>query len=123
MSVSQPQPTSSGTVTFSKFKLKGLGDLLFFQRAKKLRTSSLSSSNSNSELDRYLEANHEFLEDKFSIPIWWKGHEHEYPILVIIAKQILGTPVSTIAVEQEFSAGGNILEPRRSVMCPQSLEV
>ncbi|KAK2646223.1 hypothetical protein Ddye_021418 [Dipteronia dyeriana] len=49
-------------------------------------------------------------------------YEQEYPILAIIVKQILGTPVSTVAVEQEFSAGGNILDPRRSVLCPQSFE-
>ncbi|KAK3204626.1 hypothetical protein Dsin_018672 [Dipteronia sinensis] len=54
--------------------------------------------------------------------VWWKDHEQIFPILAIIAKQILGTPVSTVAVEQEFSADGNILEPRRSVMCPQTLE-
>ncbi|KAK3225454.1 hypothetical protein Dsin_005316 [Dipteronia sinensis] len=101
----------------------GLGDRLFSQRAKKLRTSSSSSSGSISELDRYLETSHEFLEDsEFSIQVWWKDHEQIFPILAIIAKQILGTPVSTVAVEQEFSAGGNILEPRRSVMCPQTLE-
>ncbi|KAK3213087.1 hypothetical protein Dsin_017793 [Dipteronia sinensis] len=123
MPVSQHQPTSDSTGTSSTFKLKGLGDRLFFQRAKKLRTSSSSSSGSISELDRYLETSHEFLEDsEFSIQVWWKDHEHIFPILAIIAKQILGTPVSTVAVEQEFSAGGNILEPRRSVMCPQKLE-
>ncbi|KAK2654332.1 hypothetical protein Ddye_014188 [Dipteronia dyeriana] len=89
MSVSQPQPTSDGTTSSSQFKLKGLGDQLFSQRAKKLRASS-SSSNTHSELDRFLEANHG----------WWKDYEQEYPILAIIAKQILGTPVSTVAVEQ-----------------------
>ncbi|KAK2638074.1 hypothetical protein Ddye_025869, partial [Dipteronia dyeriana] len=121
ISVSQPQPTSDGTTSSSQFKLKGLGDRLFSQRAKKLRASS-SSSNTHSELDRFLEANHVFLEDKFSIQGWWKDYEQEYPILAIIAKQILVTPVSTVAVEREFSAGGNILDPRRSVLCPQSLE-
>ncbi|KAK2640335.1 hypothetical protein Ddye_028130 [Dipteronia dyeriana] len=121
ISVSQPQPTSDGTTSSSQFKLKGLGDRLFSSRAKKLRASS-SSSNTHSELDRFLEANHVFLEDKFSIQGWWKDYEQEYPILAIIAKQIIGTPVSTVAVEQEFSAGGNILDPRRSVLCPQSLE-
>ncbi|KAK2641475.1 hypothetical protein Ddye_023238 [Dipteronia dyeriana] len=121
ISVSQPQPTSKGTTSSSQFKLKGLGDRLFSQRAKKLRASS-SSSNTHSELDGFLEANHVFLEDKFSIQGWWKDYEQEYPILAIIAKQILGTLVSTVAVEQEFSAGGNILDPRRSVLCPQSLE-
>ncbi|KAK3218649.1 hypothetical protein Dsin_012619 [Dipteronia sinensis] len=114
MPVSQHQPTSDSTGTSSTFKLKGLGDRLFSQRAKKLRTSSSSSSGSISKLDRYLETSHEFLEDsEFSIQVWWKDHEQIFPILAIIAKQILGTPVSTVAVEQEFSAGGNILEPRR----------
>ncbi|KAK2656082.1 hypothetical protein Ddye_009134, partial [Dipteronia dyeriana] len=59
-------------------------------------------------------ANHVFLEDKFNIQGWWKGHEQEYPILIIIAKQILGMPVSTVVVEQEFSAARNILNPRWS---------
>ncbi|KAK3211978.1 hypothetical protein Dsin_016684 [Dipteronia sinensis] len=123
ISVSQPQPTSDGTTSSSRFKLKGLGDRLFSDIAKKLRTSSSSSSGSISELDRYLQTNHEFLEDsEFSIQVWWKDHEKVFPILANIAKQILGTPVSTVAVEQEFSAGGNILEPRRSILCPQSLE-
>ncbi|KAI9165406.1 hypothetical protein LWI28_013621 [Acer negundo] len=94
--VSQPPPTSGGTSTSAKFQLKGLGDRLFSQRAKKLRTSSSSSV---SELDRYLEDTHEFLEEKFSLRVWWKTHQQDYPILAIIAKQILGTPVSTVAVE------------------------
>ncbi|KAK3229565.1 hypothetical protein Dsin_001446 [Dipteronia sinensis] len=107
ISVSQPQPTSDGTTSSSRFKLKGLGDRLFSDRAKKLRTSSSSSSGSISELDRYLQTNHEFLEDsEFSIQVWWKDHEKVFPILAIIAKQILGTPVSTVDVEQEFSAAG-----------------
>ena len=79
---------------------------MFSQRAKKLRTSFSSSFNLNSELDQYLEANHEFFDDKFSIQVWWKGHEQEYPILAIIAKQIIGTPVSKVVVEQEFRASG-----------------
>ncbi|KAK0587049.1 hypothetical protein LWI29_016576 [Acer saccharum] len=123
--VSQPQPTSGpsgASSSSSKFKLQGLGDLLFSQRSKKLKTSS-SSSSAASELDRYLEDEHKFLDEKFSLQDWWKSHQQDYPILAIIAKQILGTPVSTVAVEQEFSAGGNILDPRRSVMCPQSLEM
>ncbi|KAK0592334.1 hypothetical protein LWI29_017411 [Acer saccharum] len=122
--VSQPQPTSGtsgASSSSSKFKLQGLGDLLFSQRSKKLKTSS--SSSSISELDRYLEDEHKFPDDKFSLQDWWKSHQQDYPILAIIAKQILGTLVSTVAVEQEVSAGGNILDPRRSAMCPQSLEM
>ncbi|KAK2649935.1 hypothetical protein Ddye_017424 [Dipteronia dyeriana] len=37
--------------------------------------------------------------------------------------EILATPVSTVAVEQEFSTGGNILDVRRSLLSPESIQV
>ena len=40
----------------------------------------------------------------------------------MMAKQILVTPVLTVAVEQQFSAGGNILDATRSSMSPDSIE-
>ena len=39
-----------------------------------------------------------------------------------MAKQILAIPVSTVAIEQQFSVGGNILDPTRSSMSPDSIE-
>ncbi|KAK2655688.1 hypothetical protein Ddye_008740, partial [Dipteronia dyeriana] len=54
--------------------------------------------------------------ENFDILYWWKEREKHFPVLSIIAKQILATPVSTVVVEQEFSAGGNILEARRSLL-------
>ena len=39
-----------------------------------------------------------------------------------MAKQILATLVSTVTVEQQFSAGGNILDPTRSFMSLDSIE-
>ena len=120
--VSQPQPTFGGSSSSSvKFELRGLGDPLFSQRSKKLRAKS--SSSTISKLDRYLEDKHIFSDEEFKIRVWWKSHQYDYLILAIIAKQILGTPVSTVAVEQEFSVGGNILDPRWSSMSPQSLEI
>ena len=41
---------------------------------------------------------------------------------MVIAKEILASPVSTVAVEQTFSSGGNILDIRRSTLYPSSLE-
>ncbi|KAI9200405.1 hypothetical protein LWI28_007288 [Acer negundo] len=43
--------------------------------------------------------------------------------MAIIAKNIFSTPVSTVAVEQEFSAGGNILDERRSCLPPKALQM
>ncbi|KAK3193523.1 hypothetical protein Dsin_024833 [Dipteronia sinensis] len=89
--------------------------------------SSSSSSTTYSELESYLSTSFGFIEDtedkKFDILYWWKEHERYFPILAMIAKQILSTPVSTVAVEQQFSAGGNILDPKRSLMSPKSLQI
>ena len=43
-----------------------------------------------------------------------------FPILVVMAKQILTTLISTIVVEQEFSIGGNILDATHS-LSPDSI--
>ncbi|KZV19253.1 hypothetical protein F511_37874 [Dorcoceras hygrometricum] len=39
-----------------------------------------------------------------------------------MAKEILACPVSTVAVEQAFSMGGNTLDERRSTIRPENLE-
>ena len=39
-----------------------------------------------------------------------------------MTKQILAIMVSTIAMEQQFSAGDNILDATRSSMSPDSIE-
>ncbi|KAK0577180.1 hypothetical protein LWI29_029121 [Acer saccharum] len=46
-----------------------------------------------------------------------------YPILAMIDKNIFSTPVSTVAVEQEFSAGGNILDEKRLCLTPKALQI
>ncbi|KAK2662375.1 hypothetical protein Ddye_000949 [Dipteronia dyeriana] len=61
--------------------------------------------------------------DQFDILHWWREHQKHFPILSIIAKQILATPVSIVAVEQEFSTGGNIMGARRSLLSPESIQV
>jgi len=39
-----------------------------------------------------------------------------------MAKDILASPVSTVPVEQAFSAGGQILDETRSSMLPTNVE-
>ncbi|KAK2641537.1 hypothetical protein Ddye_023300 [Dipteronia dyeriana] len=80
------------------------------KQIKRLRGSSSSSSSSSSvsydEIETYHTTNFEFIGDdgvnNFDILHWWREHQKHLPILSIIAKQILATPVSTMAVEQEF---------------------
>ncbi|XVF61369.1 hypothetical protein PTKIN_Ptkin08bG0123900 [Pterospermum kingtungense] len=46
-----------------------------------------------------------------------------FPILSQLAKQILSMPVSTVAVEQEFSSSGNTITDHRAQLSTHSLEV
>ncbi|KAK3205998.1 hypothetical protein Dsin_020044 [Dipteronia sinensis] len=126
LNISVPQTRTVSTTRSSGFL--GLGSRLLSQKTKKLRafSSSLSSA-SYSEIETYHNTSFEFIgdgdEENFDILHWWRDRESHFPILAIIAKQILGTPVSTVAVKQEFSAHGNIMDPRRSLLSPESIQV
>ncbi|KAK2653798.1 hypothetical protein Ddye_013654 [Dipteronia dyeriana] len=61
--------------------------------------------------------------EQFDILCRDRDHEKHFLILALIAKKILATLVSTMVVEQEFGAGGNILDTRRSLLSPESIKV
>ncbi|KAK0597411.1 hypothetical protein LWI29_024997 [Acer saccharum] len=110
---SQPPSSSSGFLN--------LGYSMLSKKTKKPRCSS-SSSNSHSELKSYLASSCEFTEE-FDILKYWNEATKYYPIMAMIAKNIFSTPVSTVAVEQEFSAGGNILDEKRLCLTPKTLQI
>ncbi|KAK2645995.1 hypothetical protein Ddye_021190 [Dipteronia dyeriana] len=122
-------PQNENVSQTRSFGVLGAGSTLLSQKIKRLRGSFSSSSSpiSYDEIETYHSTNFEFIGDndvdKFDILHWWREHEKHFPILSIIAKQILATPVSTVTVEQEFSAGGNILDARRSLLSPESNQV
>ncbi|KAL7592534.1 zinc finger BED domain-containing protein RICESLEEPER 1 [Lactuca sativa] len=63
-----------------------------------------------SDLDKYLEEpvfprNHDF-----NILNWWKVHTPRYPILSMMARDILGIPVSTLTPELAFHSGGRVVD-------------
>ncbi|VFQ88014.1 unnamed protein product [Cuscuta campestris] len=58
----------------------------------------------------------------FDVLGWWKRNEHMFPCLGMLARQVLSVLVSTVAVEREFSASGNILTDYRSCLSAESLE-
>ncbi|CAN1320298.1 Zinc finger BED domain-containing protein RICESLEEPER 2 [Linum perenne] len=70
---------------------------------------------SKSELDRYLEEN-------FDILAWWKRNSSDYPILGLMAKDILAVQVSTVASESAFSTSGRVLDAFRSSLTPKFVE-
>ncbi|KAK2656105.1 hypothetical protein Ddye_009157 [Dipteronia dyeriana] len=113
LNIDVPQ-TQSVSHSSSSSRFMNLGYNLLPKKTKKLRGSSSSSSNMYFELESYLSTSFEFIKDtqdkKFDILHRWNEHEKYFPILDMMAKQIFSTPVSIVAVEQQFSAGGNILD-------------
>ncbi|CAJ2636692.1 unnamed protein product [Trifolium pratense] len=70
------------------------------------------------ELQGYLKSkNIEFVE-KFDILSWWKNKAGDYPIMSQMVRDIMPTPVSTVASESAFSTGGRVLEVYRSSLKP-----
>lgn len=74
------------------------------------------------ELERYLNDPCTNDNDKSSILTWWKQNKPRYPILAAMVKEILATPVSTVASESAFSTGGRVLECYRSSLSPAVAE-
>ena len=53
---------------------------------------------------------------------FWKLKEHEYPILVQIAKKLFSVPATSAPVERVFSQAGKILTPLRSRLLPKNFK-
>ena len=84
------------------------------------------TSTPTSELDEYLSTNFELQDEDdedFNILEWWSRPDRQrFPTLRLMAQQVLGAPCSTVAVEQLFSIGGQVLNEKRSNLFPESLE-
>ncbi|KAK1406563.1 hypothetical protein QVD17_41992 [Tagetes erecta] len=78
----------------------------------------------NSELVVYLgEPNDECGESKFDVLKWWSQHSSKFPVLSRLAKDIFGIPITTVASESAFSAGGRILDDYRSSLSKDMVEL
>ncbi|WCJ32329.1 Zinc finger BED domain-containing protein RICESLEEPER 1 [Euphorbia peplus] len=73
-----------------------------------------------SDLDKYLEEPVFPRNGDFNILNWWKVHTPRYPILSMMARDVLGTPMSTVAPELAFSTGGRMLDTHRSALNPDT---
>src|ERR1044072_1158805 len=87
---------------------------------------SLDSVEEETELQNYIKGKcisfNEKDKDNFDILGWWKHNVGKYPVLSQIVRDIMPTPVSTIASESAFSMGGRVLEVYRSSLKPEMTE-
>jgi hypothetical protein len=69
---------------------------------------------SGSELAAYLDSDTvQKFDDDFNLLDWWHDHKLTYPVLSILAKDIISVPVSTVSSESAFSLVGRVIEERR----------
>ena len=105
----------STSTSFSHF-YKGALEILKIRR--KIPTSSPNY------IDRYLSVETIPFEDNenLDILIWWKIQQIKYQILSIITRDVLTVPVSIIASEAAFSAGGRVVSQRRCNWSSEAVE-
>lgn len=81
-----------------------------------------------SDLDKYLEEPVFPRNSDFNILNWWKVHTARYPILSMIARDVLGIPMSTVAPESVFNTESRVLhdfrtslnqDTRQALICSQ----
>jgi hypothetical protein len=83
-----------------------------------------STAASISKLSSYLDSDivTQFGAD-FNILNWWQRHKLTYPILALLAKDVLTVSASTISSESTFSLAGRVLEERRRRLTTDMVEV
>ncbi|XP_050218994.1 zinc finger BED domain-containing protein RICESLEEPER 1-like [Mercurialis annua] len=104
-----PGSSLPSTSSDSRDRLKGFDKFLH---------ETSQSQNAASDLDKYLEEPVFPRNCDFNILNWWKVHTPRYPILSMMARDVLGTPMSTIAPELAFNNGGRVLDSHRSSLNP-----
>ncbi|KAL6554729.1 hypothetical protein OROHE_007468 [Orobanche hederae] len=73
------------------------------------------------EVDQYLDAalDPTYEEDHFDILCWWKINGCKFPVLAVIARDVLAIQTSTVAC---FSTEGRVIDCFRSSLTPKSVE-
>ena len=94
-------------------KAKGLGAIL-----SKLPTEEVSTEVSTTEKFDQPYANAD------SNPLlWWRSNSSLFPLLSNLAKKYLSVPGISVLSERIFSKGGNIVDPFRSHLKPDNVNI
>ena len=54
------------------------------------------------------------LQDPRHVLSFWRRRATDFPLLSIVARSVLGKPVSSAAIERDFGEGGALITPRRN---------
>ncbi|KAI3437531.1 BED-type domain-containing protein [Psidium guajava] len=80
------------------------------------------SDETKTDLDKYLEEPLFPRNVDFNVLNWWKVHTPRYPILSMMARNVLGAPMSRVLSESAFDVGGKVLDRDRSSLSAATLQ-
>ncbi|XP_065851899.1 zinc finger BED domain-containing protein RICESLEEPER 1-like [Euphorbia lathyris] len=80
------------------------------------------SQGAKSDLDKYLEEPLFPRSVDFNILNWWKVHTPRYPILAMMACNILGIPMSKVTPNLAFNTGNRVLDREWSSLRPATVQ-
>ncbi|KAJ0428284.1 putative transcription factor/ chromatin remodeling BED-type(Zn) family [Helianthus annuus] len=80
------------------------------------------NQNVKSDLDKYLEEPLFPRNVDFNILNWWRVHTPRYPVLSMMARNILGIPMSKVSLDSVFDTGDRVLDQYRSSLSADTLQ-
>ncbi|XP_042480977.1 zinc finger BED domain-containing protein RICESLEEPER 2-like [Macadamia integrifolia] len=100
-----------------------VGDVLDWEELSMYESSTTTVIQDKSELYLYLEEPR--IKDSikhYDVLAFWKSKGSKYRDLSRMARDVLAIPVSTVASESAFSAGGRVIDKYRSKLLPTNVE-
>ena len=90
-----------------------------------MHKNGIKSFNGKNELDVYLDEPQVDVDDSedFDVLHYWKVNEKKFPILSLMARDVLSIPITTVASESAFSIGGRVLTKYRSSTLPENVQM
>ncbi|WOL16960.1 zinc finger BED domain-containing protein RICESLEEPER 2-like [Canna indica] len=115
---SGPSGSSNNPSLLEKNKTKSRSEFDMWAQSVDSITPSKSDLDAYLEEGRYICTNGE----SFDVLQWWKTNTLKFKILSKMAKDVLSIPVTTVASESTFSAGGRVLDQYRSSLKPEIVQ-
>ncbi|XP_057248896.1 zinc finger BED domain-containing protein RICESLEEPER 2 [Beta vulgaris subsp. vulgaris] len=100
------------------------GSLLGMSRVLQVVRSGIRVEPRKSELDVYLEECTATDEGhRFDALNWWKERASKFVVLSRLVADVLAIPITTVASEVTFSAGSRVIDPYRSSLLPETVQM